>query len=452
MATQRVSYNIESAATKKKSITSQLWILAVLPVLIIPFENQVRIFGFSLAKLTIFPLFLGVLLLCPGRWLMVLKHKVFLFAGAFVAVSAIIERFHPNSDLDFIYRTLQMFIFATLIATVSIDKVTFQRLLYSIALVCSFIALYLIYNFYGAVSGNVTGFKEAGTLRDKAFEAMTLETGLNILGYTVGLGAIVALSYLFVAKKNSHRIMWGGIYVLCAIGSFIPLSRGAFVALIIGSVLVLSRNFSKVLNPGTVALFIVIGFTVISLVPEALTERYSVINSEQEATSNKKEGRVLIYTAALEALPEYWMFGVGTGNYWTQWASQHGFGRVTENGYGVLGPHNGFITAWVYFGLPGFLLFSMVCVSAAIACPKSKAQSLESAVLLGLLGLGLMWMMFTHSLYLKPFGVILGLIVGGAISVKLHAPRQVRMPYGHRPEFMRPGMPQMLNLPGGPRR
>lgn len=450
MATQGTAYSIEGRLPRRKNAGSHLWILAVLPVLVIPLENQIRIFGFSLAKLTIFPLLLSVLALNFKQWLIVLRHRVFVSAAAFVGVCAIIEGFHPQSDWDFIYRTLQMLVFGTLIAAVSIDKDTFQRLLYSIALVCSLIAIYLVYNFYGIVSLDVGGFKQAGTLRDKAFEQMSLETGLNILGYTVGLGAVVALAQLFTAKRNIVRILWGGIYMLCAIGSFIPLSRGAFVALVIGSMLVMSRNFAKVLKPELVMLFILIGIVVISLVPEALTQRYSVLNPEQEITSKNKEGRLLIYTAALEALPEYWAFGVGAGNYWDDWAADHGFGRMNAFGFGVLGPHNGFLAAWIYFGLPGFLLLCLMCISAAFACPRSKDQPLESAVLLGLLGLGLMWMLFTHSLYLKPFGVILGLIVGGSIRARFQIQRQVRLPFMRHPEVARPVAGQLSRVSGGP--
>jgi O-antigen ligase len=452
MATQGIAYSAGGAVPKKQGMKRHLWILAVLPVLVIPFENQVRIVGFSLAKLTIIPLFLGVMALSFKDWIRVLRHKVFISAAVFVIVCSIVESFHPQSDWEFIYRTLQMFMFGTLIATVSIDRETFHRLLYAIAVICSLLAVYLVYNFYGIVNMEVSGFKQAGTLRDKAFEQMSLETGINILGYTVGLGAVVALSYLFSSKTKMWRIFWGGIYVLCAIGSFIPLSRGAFVAFIIGSLLVLSRNFTKVLNPGAIALFIVIGITVVSLVPEALTERYMVSNSEQEVMSNKKEGRVLVYTAALDSLPEYWMFGIGAGNYWNGWAAEHGFGRVTPNGFAMVGPHNGFIAAWIYFGLPGFLLFCLVCAFAAFACPRSKARPFESGVLLGMLGLGLMWMMFTHSLYLKPFGVILGLIVGGAIGIKLEARRNARLPFGVVPEIARPVAMHPAGLRGGAQR
>ncbi len=306
-----------------------------------------------------------------------------------------------------------MFVFSSLVATVTFDPGAIRRMLFAIALVSAFLALYLVFNYYGSVSIGVTGYREAGRLRSQALEGMSLETGLNILGYTVGMGAVVALAQLLGTSDRRARIFWGTIYVICAIGSFVPLSRGAFVALICASLLVLSRNFAKLIKPEVAVLFVGIVVLVISLMPPALTERYSALMPGPTVARQKTDGRLNLLRLALDPISDYWEVGVGAGNYWERWAVQNGLGRWMANGRpAVLGPHNAFLAAWIYFGLPGLVLLCVICLSAFRACFKARTASPESAALLGMLGLVIVWLMFTHSLYLKLFGVVIGLIVG----------------------------------------
>jgi O-antigen ligase len=402
---------IRNPIRTRQGAGSQLWILVVIPIIAMPFENQYTIVGFSLAKLTIFPL-LGWVLLQPTHLLHALRHPAFLFGLAFLGWGAISEGFHPSSDWEFIYRVAQTLAFAALIATVASNRVAFRRILLAMAVVCCFLAIYLIYNFYGSVSLQVTSETAASNLRDSTLREMSLATGINILGYTVGMGAVIALTHFILTKRKLLRVVWGGVYVLCAVGCFIPLSRGALIALVLGSILVISRNLSSFIRPGRMLLFVAVVAFLFSVVPDALTERYSTLKPRQEVANEKPEARAKLLTATLESMPQYWRFGIGSGNYWKQW------GRA--NGFGTLGPHNGFLAAWIFFGLPGFLLLCLTCFAAVRACPSREDKSFESAVLFGFLGMGFVWLLFTHSLYLKPFSVILGLLVGSAMEVPRH--------------------------------
>jgi O-antigen ligase len=144
-----------------------------------------------------------------------------------------------------------------------------------------------------------------------------------------------------------------------------------------------------------------------SFTPRALTERYGAFGSEgqlEEAKTGKIDARNRIFRATIESFPEYWAMGVGAGYYWKSWGPRKGFRG--------LGPHNGFFAAWIFYGIPGFLLIGLTCFVAARVCMKLGESSPEFAVLLGLLALALFWLMFTHNLYLKSFGVILGLLMG----------------------------------------
>src|SRR5262249_37752599 len=153
---------------------------------------------------------------------------------------------------------------------------------------CTALAVYLILEFYGAVSVGVGDLKEAGNLRQGALSDMSLSTGLNILAYTVSIGAVIALAQFFGSTTLKQRVLWAGVCILCAVGSFVPLSRGSFVALLGASLFVLLRYRRAVANPLTLLVLISVVVVAFALTPRALTQRYASLGSEgtsQEATT-----------------------------------------------------------------------------------------------------------------------------------------------------------------------
>jgi hypothetical protein len=388
---------------------SKLWILALIPIVAIPIENQYSIQGFSVAKLTMVPLALAVLAFRLPKLVLMLKHPIIKSGMVFIGWCSLCELFHPYADLEFIYRVVQVFAFSALLAVVASDKHSLNNLLLAIAAACAVIAIYLVVNFYGAVSADVETAREAGRVRRLAFEDMSLTANLNVLAYTAGMGAIVALPKFLLATKTLTRISWAVVYVLCFVGCLIPLSRGAMVAVLAGSALVLFRNFASSIKPRRIVLVIAVVALLYTLTPDALTTRFATIG--QNASTEKPDSRAGVTMAAIKSLPEYWAVGVGSGNYWNNWAIDHGFWSNPITLTGTLGPHNGFLAAWIYFGLPGLLLLCWICLVTAHHRPRRSNKSWEASAIMGLAVLGLVWLMFTHNLYLKAFGVILGLVI-----------------------------------------
>lgn len=414
--TQRISITTARPHTiepVQESGTAALSFLAVLPLMAIPFENQYTVLGWSVAKLTIMPLLGAVLMLRPNRLATVWKHPVFISAMAFLVWGTLSEAVQPFSDWDFLYRILQMVLYASLVAAAVSSRFVFKRTLLVLAFVSTALAFYLIANFYGSVAVDVMDFRAAGQARAQAFEEKSLEANLNILAYSVGMGAIVALGKLLGSRGKWLRLVWGAIYVVCAIGAMIPVSRGAFVALVTSSGLILWRNLIR--GKSGIAVFILgLMAVVFMMMPGVLTARLASLapGSQDEVQLGKQEARFRVFNSAVEAIPEYWAFGVGVGNYWKEWGADHGFGERTPWGAAVIGPHNSFFAAWIYFGLPGILLLCFTCYLAGRKRPGKGSSSWEAVVLLGILVFGVQWLLFTHNLYLKEFGVILGLVMG----------------------------------------
>jgi len=435
MYTERVSPTLNGRAwplafagqrSRRKAGRAGIWILVALPILAIPLENQYSLFGLSLAKLTIFPLLLAVVVLYPRRLLSIWTDPVLVAASAFLAWGAISEALRPLPDWDFLYRVFQVFVLVALVAAVPNNRVGLERMLLAAMVASGMLACYLVLNFYQLVTTNVTDYHTASQLRVQAFEQASLRSNLNILGYTVGIGAIVALARLLGARRFWAWMFWGAIYLLCAVGTTIPVSRGAFIALICASALLLARSLMRSRGFAKLALVIGLAIVLFSLMPDALTARLVFLQTGSEAQMQKQDARLRLLEAAVKSMPEYWAVGVGEGYYWGAWAAGKGFGQSTLAGTSVLGPHNGFLAAWIYFGMPGLGLLTLTCFFAARKCPHRANTTWEASALFGLACLGLQWLFFTHNLYLKEFGIILGLLIGGARVLALPRRSMIR--------------------------
>jgi len=397
-----------------------MWLLVLIPVLVTPFENQLAIGGFSLAKCAIIPLLITVLLARTSSFISTLKQPVSVLWIAFLVWGVIAESLHRASDWELLYRMLQMFVFGALVASVLSGPEIMRRTLVGLLLVCALLACYLIINFYGIVNIDARDAMEAGAARLQISKA-TMGTNLNQLGYTVGMGAVVALSRFLESRRLVARCLWGAVYLLCSMGLTVTVSRGAFLALAVVSILVTYRSLRKRLTPQKLILILVAGLVLYGLLPNSLTTRLASTMDDQTGVAlEKQEARRRVFTATIESLSEYWTLGVGAGNFWDGWGRSHGFYTRSPRGRTTLGPHSAFFAVWIYFGLPGLILFCMICYAAARQRPRREDKSWEASTVLGLMVLGVFWLIFTHDLYLKEFGLILGLALGGIWKQRLN--------------------------------
>jgi O-antigen ligase len=242
------------------------------------------------------------------------------------------------------------------------------------------------------------------------------------------MGAIVALTKA-LTKEGWVRIVWAAIYVIIAIGVTIPASRGAFFAVAAGSAILIWRAVIRSTKSAKqVFIVICVLVSLYAFASETLTERLSsmVGGGDAELKTEKEESRVVLFNLALQALPEYWTLGIGVGNYWDQWSRANGFSKRLWDGSEItVGPHNGFFAVWIYFGLPGLALLCLICLTAGRRSPPRSDKSWDALSLTGLLVLGLFWLVFTHDLYLKQFGIILGLVMARD-GARLPVPVNVR--------------------------
>src|SRR5215813_10543194 len=328
------------------SAPTGLWMLGLLPIVVIPFENQLKFDGISIAKFTVVPLLIGVLISRPKKILETLRHPVALAFLGFILWGALVELFHPFRDFELHSRIFQMFGFGVLMASLLSTRVVLSRTLIGLVIVCSVLSIYLIFNFYGLVRMNVLDSEQAGLARVQAFQGMSLEANLNHIGYAVGMGAVVALCLLLSTKKAWQRVFWAVVSIFCVTGSTITASRGAFIAVALAFGVILWRSLRTSVGAGKLAFAFLVVVCVYFLLPNVLSTRLSAtLGGPNDVAPEKQEARQRVLSAAVNSIPEYWALGVGVGNYWEDWGVEHGFYARSARGRSTLGPHSGFFAA-----------------------------------------------------------------------------------------------------------
>jgi hypothetical protein len=381
-------------------------ILLIAITALIPLENNLPVIaGFS----SIFFIFalLAIYVICNRKnaFARVWLHPVFLVAYAMLLFCSVDEVFHPDPSYSQMFQITQMFAGAMLIASICRDHRALLAGIYGYVLAGFWMSLYLFLTVYGALSGTTaTGFTEASHIREGAFSGVSLETNLNAMAIVAAQGAIVALALALKALSLRQRYLFTGLAALCLVGSFLPFSRSGvvIVALSCGAVLLAYGASARV-----VLLGFVLGIGTLVAVPDAVFAR---LTYSTEVEGGKMEARAKVYTAAVENLPEYFLGGVGTGNFYGEWGRNTGW--YFEEYESVIGPHNCYIAMTVYWGVGGLVIFMCLLWQAYRCVPRRLDKDVLALALIGLSTSLLLLTFVSHILYNKMFSVGLGLLVG----------------------------------------
>jgi O-antigen ligase len=130
-----------------------------------------------------------------------------------------------------------------------------------------------------------------------------------------------------------------------------------------------------------------------------------------ETTKGKQDSRVNFYENAKRDLDDYWIMGVGAGNYFRKWGFEKGYDHETLGVRIVYGVHNGFLQVLIFWGIIGLLPFLAIIFQAYCCVPKRCGSDPLALALLGLAVSILSLIPFTHNIESKVFTLGLGMLV-----------------------------------------
>jgi hypothetical protein len=391
-------------------------------IVVLPLQDHVpSLGGYSILYIMFGALSVYVLINRRTAIAKVSRHPVFLAAYALLFVGLVVEAVHDNSDYSELVRYGYMIAGAVLVASLCSERGALRAGMYGYLIASVWLSVFLFLTAYGALSGSeAVDFEEASRLRAAVFSDSSLRVNLNTMAFISSQGVIVALALMLTAKSALRRFLLMSVALFCFIASFVPMSRSGTVIAIISAGFVINKYKAHRLRAIVPA--VVLGIGMLIFVPDSILSR---LRYSTEAREGKIEGRALVYTAAWENLPEYIFVGVGTGNYFHEWANNHGLGDRGR----VSGVHNSFFQVTVYWGLSG-LLALLAVIWCCYRC--LLRQNRDVAVSLFLYGIAvslLLWMTATHNLYAKEFSLGIGLVVGARLGDR----RRIRIPGKARP-------------------
>lgn len=335
-------------------------------------------------------------------------HPVFIAAYAFIGVCALLELASPLSSYHELTRFGQMIGGAVCVAVICRDRLALAVGLYGHIAAALWVSVVLCVTSFGMLHGMgaTSDFNEASKLRAQAFGDKPLGANVNALAFFCTEGAVVAFALSLSDRLKHLRTLLLGVTMFCLVASFLPMSRGAAVSSVVAFAGIL---YIRGVRQGKALILVsILGLGVFAMVPDAIWSRMAFSTEKV----GEDESRTRLYTAAFNRLPEYFVSGVGSGNFYNKWGIEKGLSKRIDGVVVAIGAHNTPLQITINWGVLGLAMFLwiiwFVCRSIPLRCGRDE-------LLLALVGilitLGLM-LLKTHGFYSKSFAFGLGMIVG----------------------------------------
>ena len=377
--------------------------LLIATIVVLPLQDYIPpMAGFSVLFIVFVVLATYVFLNRPGAVARTWRHPTFMAAYVLLVLAFLIESSHPESSYNEIIQTGLMIAGGVIVASLCRDRQAMRTCFYGYLVAGVWMSVLLCLTSYGVlIEASATDFTEASRIREAAND---LPSGwnLNSMAYISAQAAMVALVLALTATSSLRRNLLLGATLFCAISTFLPMSRGGIMILVLSCGAVL-RAYG--VNVRVIIAALVLGAGIFLLAPHVV---FSRLTFSTEVREGKMEARAQIYSAALDRFPEYALTGIGVGNFWESWGFFNGF----SIGRHVYGAHNVFFQTTIYWGLGALLALIMVLVQAYRCLPKSTGGDPLTLCLVGLSVCLLLRMLVIHSLFAKEFSLGLGLLIG----------------------------------------
>jgi O-Antigen ligase len=394
-------------------------LLLFLTILLLPLENSLPgVRGFSSLFFVFVISSIYVVTRRFGSLVHIWNHRVFLASYILIFISIVLETYSPFAEYKEIISNVQMFMGAIVVATLCRDIKALKLFIVGCILAGLLASFSLFLSVYGPLQrATATDFDEASRVRAEVFGDESLEKKLvnpASLSASIAPAAAATLAIALVASNTVVRYSFLSITAFCFVASFLPFSRGITAATLMACMAVVlaygranrGASFQRFIR--IIAMIFVLGIGTLLLVPHAVIARLTVPSST--AYEDAADPRTILYNSAVAHLPEYWLVGVGAGNYWDHWGRRSGF--ILPGYHGVSGAHNAFVQLAIYWGLPSLLSLLSIMYYAYKCLPKKCGDNPLSLAILGFAVTSFVTMGVVHGIYSKSYSLTLGILVG----------------------------------------
>ena len=333
--------------------------------------------------------------------------KYFLISISFAIICIFMETLHPFPSYDFISRFVNMIIGMFCIVALCRDRMALDIALFTFIL-ASAVQSFLIITGTAPLMQNINavGFSDASQARLMAFEEFYLRGNLNDISYFSSIGSIIGIIWAYYEKVAWKKWLLVALTFPSILGVFLPASRTGAVIFFASFLLFIYKSKIKFKKWALAipTLLILLAFTVPDMVWVRLGSLIRITELQEE------DSRTKVYIAVLKNVNQYFITGVGSGNYWHGWAVNAGItNRFTTDV--AMAAHNAFFQVWIYWGLPALIAFLYLMSIYRDAIVRDVAGDRRRTCIYIFIMIIPMIFLFYHSFYHKSFSIGLGLLL-----------------------------------------
>jgi len=333
--------------------------------------------------------------------------KYFLISISFAIICVFMETLHPFPSYDFISRYVNMIIGMFCIVALCRDRMALDIALFTFIL-ASAVQSFLIITGTAPLMQNINavGFSDASQARLMAFEEFYLRGNLNDISYFSSIGSIIGIIWAYYEKVAWKKWLLVALTFPSILGVFLPASRTGAVIFFASFLLFIYKSKIKFKKWALAipTLLILLAFTVPDMVWVRLGSLIRITELQEE------DSRTKVYIAVLKNVNQYFITGVGSGNYWHGWAVNAGItNRFTTDV--AMAAHNAFFQVWIYWGLPALIAFLYLMSIYRDAIVRDIAGDRRRTCIYIFIMIIPMIFLFYHSFYHKSFSIGLGLLL-----------------------------------------
>jgi O-antigen ligase len=371
----------------------------------------------------------------------ILQHRPFIFRtteililsyGVIVVISLLLSDYEID-ELKISTDWFKDFAIMLIIVQLASKEKVFKKSVWILLLTGAFLSLMSTYqnltgdyanDFYGLakapvheIISGVDGVRVTGPLDDPNFYALIL-----LVAYPA------ALYRYFAADRLRVKLLAAVCAGLIATTIILTYSRGAFIAIILVSALIIKERKMNIYKIGAIVTFLLV--VLMPVMPAGFTDRLSTLSvfandDKQAATERSFQGRTSEALVALQMFRDNPLFGVGAGNYphhYQEYSRRLGIDdRTTERD-----AHSLYLETLAELGLVGLIIFVLILVvvfrelnRASRLAKQMDRHDLVSwieGVRYGLLGY-LLGSFFLHGVTIRYMWLIIGFALASGVMI-----------------------------------
>lgn len=333
--------------------------------------------------------------------------KFFLISLSFAVICTFMETLHPFPNYDFITRYLNMILGMFCIVALCRDKLAIDIVLFTFILASAIQSLFMITGTAPLMNHiSAEGFSDASQARLAAFEEFYLRGNLNDISYFSSIGSIIGIIWAYYEEVKWKKYLLIALTLPSIMGVFLPASRTGAVIFFASFLLFIVKSkikFRKWIFAVPIALIMLA-----IIVPDVVWVRLGSLMRISEL--QQEDSRTKVYIAVLSNIDQYFLSGVGSGNYWHGWAVNAGItNRFTTDV--AMAAHNAFFQVWIYWGIPALAALIYIMYTYSKVVEKNVAGNRRATCIYIFIMIIPMIFLFYHSFYHKSFSIGLGILL-----------------------------------------